>query len=305
LRGASMPEALAWDAVRIAARLDDLQPDILVCVTGRAYDARLSASARLTILDLVDVLSASYLDRARLSSSPGRRLGLRALSWSAHRFEQGATSRAPVVTAAGWSEARTLGLEWVPNVLDSLPSVVEEADAADVVFFGNLAYPPNRAAVLRLARMWPLVLQQRPGTTALVAGANLDSSTAALAARLGWRTVADYPDWTWVCARGRIAVCPVEHASGMQNKVLEAAAMARPLVVTPQVLAGFQPGLPAHVAATDADFARRIVELLVDPRDARRRGALAREHVEAQYSASGWAQWASQLLAQAARGKRA
>jgi len=68
----------------------------------------------------------------------------------------------------------------------------------------------------------------------------------------------------------RVVVAPLRIARGIQNKVLEAMAMAKPVVATSEAAAALcgRPGVEYAVAADAAEFAATVCELL-DSRVAR------------------------------------
>ena len=65
-------------------------------------------------------------------------------------------------------------------------------------------------------------------------------------------------------AHAAMAVAPLRIARGIQNKVLEAMAMARPVLVSPQALEGLRarPGRDLLVADAPAAMAERAGEIL-------------------------------------------
>ena len=67
-------------------------------------------------------------------------------------------------------------------------------------------------------------------------------------------------------AHAAVVVAPMRIARGVQNKVLEAMAMARPTVVTPQALDGIRCDSDREmiVAEAAADFTNRVCEALSD-----------------------------------------
>jgi glycosyltransferase involved in cell wall biosynthesis len=85
-----------------------------------------------------------------------------------------------------------------------------------------------------------------------------------------------------------VVVAPLRVARGIQNKVLEAMAMAKPVVATTEAAAALcgRPGVEYAVAADAAEFAATVCELLDSPRGDDM-GRLARERVLADYT------WAS------------
>jgi glycosyltransferase involved in cell wall biosynthesis len=81
-----------------------------------------------------------------------------------------------------------------------------------------------------------------------------------------------------------VAVAPLRIARGIQNKVLEAMAMATPVVVSPQALEGIdaEPGTELVLADGAAAFVEAVSNLLSRQADAM--GRAARAKVERQYS---------------------
>jgi glycosyltransferase involved in cell wall biosynthesis len=297
LDGRAVPESVAWSHRGVLDELHRLRAEIVVCVTGRAYHPDLDCGPWHVVLDYVDRLSVSYRDRARILGRTTRSFLYRVLSRTAMRQERSIPSGVTAI-AAGWSDARALGAEWVPITVESpsaLPSIEPDHDA---VFFGTLSYEPNVEAVRRLVRIWPLVLTNRPGARLLVAGATPTDEVTTLARQHGWTLLADVPDVGATLRRSRLAVAPLMHASGLQIKVLEAAAFGIAQVVDPVALGGFVPGFPAAVADDDAAFARKIVELLAD--DGRREAlaSRARAVVAEEYSVAHWTSWAEKLVDQ-------
>ncbi|MFP5431935.1 MAG: glycosyltransferase, partial [Alphaproteobacteria bacterium] len=74
-------------------------------------------------------------------------------------------------------------------------------------------------------------------------------------------------------------------ARGIQNKVLEAMAMARPVVASPQAAEGIDAQDEMHflIAANPAEEAAKINALLADPARAAQLGIAARARMEARY----------------------
>ncbi len=76
-------------------------------------------------------------------------------------------------------------------------------------------------------------------------------------------------------------MAPLTIARGMQNKVLEAMAMARPVLLTPDAATGIAATNGVHfaVAESDADLLAGALALLSDKRSAAAMGAAARRFV--------------------------
>ena len=113
LGGRAVPEVAAWSESRLRKTLEAMTPRVVLVVSLRAYRSSIGRGPWRTVLDLVDPLERSYLDRARLVG-PLRAAGYRALARShRHVAARVRASGMPVVTA-GWSDAQDLGLPWVP-----------------------------------------------------------------------------------------------------------------------------------------------------------------------------------------------
>ena len=110
-------------------------------------------------------------------------------------------------------------------------------DAAPrVVFTGHMDYPPNaEAAVWFAEQVLPLV---RPAVGFVVVGANPTPAVLALAALPRVQVTGRVADVRPYVAHAAVAVAPLRIARGIQNKVLEAMAMARPVVASPQAFEG-------------------------------------------------------------------
>jgi hypothetical protein len=282
--GHAAPETLAWSPVLASAALRAQRPDAIVCVTFRAHHPHLQAVAPV-VLDFVDRLSASYRDRAALQSKGHRRIAFATLSRTAARVER-TRFGADAVVAAGFQDAASLDATWVPNTVAAFPAADAPADH-DLVFFGNLSYPPNVAAVRSLDALWPRVASHRPGTSLLLAGARPAAVVVDAAGRNRWTLLADFEDLATTVSRARLAVAPLAHAAGIQNKILEAAAIGVAQVVSPAATSGFAPGLPVRVAATDEDFVAAL-SLLDDVATRETLARDARAHVRERYSAAAW-----------------
>jgi glycosyltransferase involved in cell wall biosynthesis len=87
-------------------------------------------------------------------------------------------------------------------------------------------------------------------------------------------------------AAAAVCVAPLRIARGIQNKVLEAMAMGKATVCTPQAIEGIMAaGGDETLVAGEADaFAASVAGLLRDPQRADSIGRAARKMVERQYS---------------------
>lgn len=288
--GRLVPEALAWSVDAVRAEIDAVGPDLVILQTARSAHPGLLTGAWPVVVDLVDRLSASYRQRAALARGPAAPL-FRALAGAHARTEArllaGSSAAGVPVVLAGHGEATRSGARWVPNLLDvstAAPDRRREAPPFDLVFFGTLGYRPNIEALTELDAGDP----GAAGLRVLVAGQRPPSVVADLCRARGWTLVADFPSMSWLAEQAAVAVAPLRSTAGIQNKVLEAALIGLPQVVTPAALDGLAPGLPCRVTDDGAALVRAAAELVADPSAAARLADEARHHVVAQYTVGRW-----------------
>ena len=299
LRGTIVPETAVWSVGGAERALRRTGATAAVFVTPRAFHPRLAGVVERSVLDLQDLFSRSYLGRAAVDRRPGAAAAWRALARATARFER--REHGVALVAAGWAEAQEMEATWIPNTLGpSVPAsdISEHAQAPfDLVLFGKLTALPNLDALRRLAGWWPEVQAAVPGATLLVAGSGTSPEIRRTAAGCGWSLQGGFADAIELCARARVAVAPLRHANGIQNKLLEAAAAGISQVVSPQALRGLAPGFPAWVAETAAETAAAVGELLASPASRLSLARQAHAHVEAVYGSRPWVDTVRALVA--------
>jgi sugar transferase (PEP-CTERM/EpsH1 system associated) len=130
------------------------------------------------------------------------------------------------------------------------------------VFTGAMDYWANSDAVTWFAAtVWPVVRRARPDARFFVVGANPTPDVMALGAS-GVVVTGRVPDVRPYLQHAAVVVAPLRIARGIQNKVLEGLAMARPVVLTDKALEGIEAGQCAdlRVADTSAGLAARVLE---------------------------------------------
>ena len=159
-----------------------------------------------------------------------------------------------------------------------------------LVFTGAMDYWPNIDAVQWFAtEVFPQLLAQTPELRFYIVGARPAPAVQALAQQAGIVVTGTVPDVRPYIAHAEVAVAPLRVARGIQNKVLEAMAMARPVVVSSQALEGIdaEAGHELILAEDAAAFISKVGALLRQPDNAV--GPAARANVQRQYS------WPSKL----------
>ena len=164
------------------------------------------------------------------------------------------------------------------------PSPFKEGERA-IVFTGAMDYWPNVDAVQWFAaEAMPLLRTRFPDLRFYIVGARPAQAVLELAKLPNIVVTGTVPDVRPYIKHAQAAVAPLRIARGIQNKVLEAMAMATPVVVTPQALEGIEaePGREL-VLAQDADgFVEAVAALLA--RNSNDMGLAARARVERKYS---------------------
>jgi sugar transferase (PEP-CTERM/EpsH1 system associated) len=153
-----------------------------------------------------------------------------------------------------------------------------------IVFVGRMDYRPNVEAVEWFARdILPGIRRHHPGAQFWIVGANPAPRVAALGSNSSVHVTGRVADVRPYLAHAACVVAPLHIARGVQNKMLEAMAMARPVVATPQACEGLsaRAGEDVLVAQTAAEFVEAVGVVLTGAADGL--GGAARARVEADY----------------------
>lgn len=162
------------------------------------------------------------------------------------------------------------------------------------VFTGQMDYRPNIDAVVWFAqRVLPLLRNTHADAGFAIVGRAPTREVEALGTLPGVTVTGAVDDVrSWIAAAD-VVVAPLLLARGIQNKVLEAMAMAKPVVASPAAAEGIDatPGVELAVAQSPADMVATIAALVRDPDAAQRIGQAARARMLARYG------WDAQLAA--------
>jgi sugar transferase (PEP-CTERM/EpsH1 system associated) len=285
--------------------LRDIRPQaVFICSSNMApYVLDNGYKAPVRLCDLMDVDSEKWRAYAKQGSGPMRLV---------HRREWKLTAKleARISREFDWStfvstEEAALFTRLVPGQTGRIRAIGSGVDAVyfdpllsheavydtqrpNYVFTGTMDYPPNMDAVLWFARsILPMIRKERPDAQFHIVGSSPAPSVARLADLDGVFVTGRVPDVRPYVAHATAGVAPMRIARGIQNKVLEAMAMARPVVVTPDALEGIDAmdGQEVLVASGEAEFANACLAALAP--EAQAIGHAARKRVLADYV---WAQ---------------
>jgi sugar transferase (PEP-CTERM/EpsH1 system associated) len=232
------------------------------------------------VLDLVDVDSAKWTQYAERHAWPFsfiyRREGVKLLA-----VERSAAAQAVATVLITRGEADLFvrlapecsgrvhviesGVDtnyFVPH--DDRPSPYA-AGEAPIVFTGAMDYWPNIDAVSWFAReVLPLLAQQRPEARFYIVGMNPAKAVRALAADARVSVTGIVPDVRPYLQHAAAVVAPLRLARGIQNKVLEAMAMAKAVVVSSAAASGVTavPGVDFETAGDAEEFCRKVLMVM-------------------------------------------
>jgi len=249
------------------------------------------------VMDFGDVDSAKFAQYAEDGAGPMRWVNRRE-GEKLFAFERATAARADLCLFVSEAEASLFramtglaNIKALSNGIDvdhfdpavdvARPSVAETGQGPLLLFTGQMDYAPNIQAVAWFARE---VLPHVSGARFVIAGRNPPPAVRALAGDRVTVTgaVADMRAWL---AAADIVVAPLKLARGIQNKVLEAMAMAKPVVASPAAFEGIEaiPGRDLLVADDAKSTAEAINGLLAAPDRAAAMGAAARKQMDQSY----------------------
>ncbi len=314
------PEALYSPSPRVAALFaQDIDPadyDV-IWDAGAVLFAQLPArwDGVPVVADLVDDMVLTFRRAAR--AEPGLLGKLRMLKY-AHvfgRFQRDTLRRAARCVVVGEEDAASFA-----RVSPQVPvSVV--ANGVDTAFFapdgtavvpgrlvfeGTMAFPPNAQAARHLVQdIMPLVWARRPEVSLALVGRNPPPEVQALAGPRV-QVTGSVPDVRQHVREAEVFVCPLVSGAGIKNKLLQAWAMARPVVATSASTGGLgaSDGVDLLVRDGAPAFAEGVLALLDDPARAARLAAQGRRAAVERFAWPTMARSFEALLAEAAAARR-
>jgi sugar transferase (PEP-CTERM/EpsH1 system associated) len=167
--------------------------------------------------------------------------------------------------------------------LDYFSPVATPREPATLIFSGKMSYHANVAAALDLAgQIMPHVWKRQSNARLIIAGKDPTPELLSLTSDPRIIVTGTVPDLRPYLAKATVSVSPMRYGVGIQNKLLEAMAMATPVVSTPQATTALQvqPGQDLLVADTPRGMAESVIALLEDEGLRRYIGQAGRSYVE-------------------------
>jgi polysaccharide biosynthesis protein PslH len=141
---------------------------------------------------------------------------------------------------------------------------IESIKNIDILFTGNMNYPPNVSGVeFLIHEVLPILNKLKPSLKVMIAGVNPSRKVLSLASGqvevTGW--VNDIRD---AYNRSRLFVAPMMIGTGLQNKLLEAMAMKLPCITSPLANAALEalPGEQILICESAEEYVKEIIMLL-------------------------------------------
>ena len=176
------------------------------------------------------------------------------------------------------------------------PSKVEAIEKSTpgplIVFTGQMDYRPNVEAVKSFAKeAMPEILVSHPDACFAVVGRAPTEAVKTLVGSNGTIVTGGVPDIRQWLKAADIVVAPLRIARGIQNKVLEAMAMGKPVVASTAAAEGINADHGRHflIAKNVSEEARLVDQLLNNEKRSKEIGEAAKQLIHSRYS------WDSQL----------
>ncbi|MDR1951154.1 MAG: glycosyltransferase [Bacteroidales bacterium] len=254
--------------------IDDIRPDHLFFQLVRTVDYAEGNAHIPKTLDYQDAFSLGMLRRAEQAKFPMSRLFISeyrrlifeevmAFNKFEHKIIISETDRKFIC------HSMRNDISVVKNGvdLDFFKPDLSALKTADLLFVGNLSYPPNvRAMDFLVKEIMPKLVQKDPSVKLLIAGANPSKK------RLKYQSeniqiLANPKDIREAYNTAKIFVAPMMIGTGLQNKLLEAMAMRLPCITTPLANSGLRaaPNTEILIAETANEFVNQILYLKNNP----------------------------------------
>ena len=272
--------------------IQQFQPNQIYCQLIRTAEYIKDLLQYDKSIDYMDAFSAAAMRRAETEKG-GRKLFWKIEFDRVKKYERGIFDYFKHHAIISHQDRNLLAIPSNKNI-DIVPNGVDTAHFRnlnsikkfDLVFAGNMNYPPNIAAAIFLAKeILPKVSLQFPNVTLLIAGANpsqdvLDLATDQITIS-GWMN-----DIREAYCESRVFVAPMFIGAGMQNKILEAMSSELPVITTSLAAEAFpEKNLSKLIEANSAfEFAKAIQYYLLNENAQTNDGKSNRLYVEEKYS---------------------
>ena len=276
--------------------IEEEKPDVIFCQLARMAKYCENVAISTKILDYQDAFSAG-LER-RIAKSPFYyRPFLQAEYRRMLKYEAEIFAQFPIKTIISEPDRQLIAhpqqaeIHLLPNGVqcEVFQPDISVAKKYDLLFVGNMAYPPNVNCVEYIVKeALPLLKKDFPSLTFAIAGINPAPQVRALASE-NVRVTGFVPDMRNYYNTSRIFLAPMQIGIGLQNKLLEAMAMEMPCITSSLANKALEATPDIHLFVCDSPemMAEKVFFLLQNPAFAVEMGKKARIFVAEKYSWKG------------------
>ena len=267
-----------------------------VIIGGHINMAQYTAEVEHTpkVIAPLDAVSLYYKRQLGLTLNPAAFAYCLLQYWKVRRYESRTYGRYDACVLVARRDAEVIGelcpglpIYFAPSGTD-IPAPKEVAKIPGAIgFSGVMDYPPNVDAAAYFAHdIFPLVRRQVPEATFHIVGKNPSAEVRALGRRDGVVVTGTVPGVKEYLRQVQVFVCPMRLGAGMKMKIIEAMAVALPVVSTTRGAEGmdFVAGREFIAADEPEEFAAAVVRLLQDERLREEYGRWGRLAVERNYT---------------------
>jgi hypothetical protein len=260
-------EALLVDFGYIFNRLDEINDDEgilkITVLTQRAFNPELLKLNVPVILDYVDLLSISYNQRSVIDRSHIKKFAYKVLAKQSKRFES--YNEDNISYSTNPTEAEKVSGRYFPILIkeDLINSKNISGFKWEIIFMGSLDYPPNICAIRAISEtIIPGIRKSLGEVSVCIAGRRPTKEVKSIIRLIDAELVEDFIKPQDVLCFSKLATSPVYLASGFQNKILEAAVLKVPQIISDSSSAPFKEIDGIVIAKSDNEFIDKTVEFL-------------------------------------------
>lgn len=266
-----------FTALRIKKRIKKIDPRYLHCHLIRTtlyipknYNGSVS-------VDLMDAFGVGMTKRLRSTKNPLKKLLFAYEEKRVYSYERRITEKYNNLCIISDQDKQSIKTDAREKILivrngvdfsQYFPRIEEKK--FDIVFMGNLSYPPNIEAITFISeKVMPLLRVQKPGIKFLITGANAPQKIKSMLCD-DIALLENVPDISNSLAISRIMLAPMFISIGLQNKIIQAMAMKIPCIITPGSNNAIKakPGKEVIEAYTEIEYCTAVIKLLNNPKEA-------------------------------------
>jgi sugar transferase (PEP-CTERM/EpsH1 system associated) len=243
----------AWVDRLLAAR----KVDLVLCYSSGVAPLVMGHDRLRRVMDFVDVDSDKWQQYAQQARGGLKRWVYRREARCLAQFERTVATRFDASVLVSEAEAAFFR-DLVPESADKVHGIPNGVDAAywdpslacpspyqsgerAVVFVGAMDYRANVDAARWFAHdVWPRIAARRQDARFYIVGSHPTAAVRALAQLAGITVTGRVEDVRPYLAHAHVVTAPLRIARGVQNKVLEALAMGKVLLATPEAYEGVE-----------------------------------------------------------------